>query len=173
MKQELEIYDEDGFIALVDADKYHTFVDRDWEFDQLMDHFVTEMNKDTFIIWQTYPGGGLWKVRITDQAGDQKAFREFEKTINVTAGRLYLTNYTDLTMAAQFESDKIPANKAEHLFVELPNGSYTVWVRQLFDEETYGKEENDEKEAEVTHEIVIHKTTTASIRAEKVFGWEG
>jgi hypothetical protein len=170
MEKVLGIYDEDGFIALVNADKYHTFVDRDWELDQLMDHFVAEMNRENIVIWQTCPGGGFWKVRVTDQAGDQESFREFEKTINVTAGRLYLTNYTDLTMAAQFETDKIPAKLHEDLFVELPNGSYSVCVRQLFDEETYGDEEKD---IETVYEIVIHKTSTASIQADEVFWWEG
>jgi hypothetical protein len=42
-----------------------------------------------------------------------------------------LTNYEDLTMAARFENEKIPARHHEGLLIQLPNGRYIAIVRQM------------------------------------------
>jgi hypothetical protein len=50
---ELKITDDSGFIAIVDGHQYHSFVDEDWSFPDLMSHFAGEMNKENLIIWAT------------------------------------------------------------------------------------------------------------------------
>lgn len=37
-----------NFIALVNADKYKTFVDEDWEFEPLLQHFSDEMEEGKY-----------------------------------------------------------------------------------------------------------------------------
>lgn len=49
----LNITDDSGFIAIVNADKYFSFVDENWNLPQLLNHFVDQMNKQTLIIWTT------------------------------------------------------------------------------------------------------------------------
>jgi hypothetical protein len=61
----LKIIDDDGFIALVNGANYQGFVDDDWQFDQLMTHFINQMNIGNIVVWQTSnDGGGNWLVSI-------------------------------------------------------------------------------------------------------------
>src|SRR3546814_2681809 len=99
-----------------------------------MKHFVDEMNNKYIIFWAT--GSAYeWTVSFVDKSSNKKAFREFTSTINVTDEKLYLTNYEDLTMSAQFEDTKIPAKHNSDLIIKLENGLYNLTIRQLFDPE--------------------------------------
>jgi hypothetical protein len=130
----LRINDDDGFIALVNSANYQGFVDEDWQFEQLMSHFVGQMNAGNIVIWQTSnDGGGNWLVSIQEQPSSTQAFRQFEQVINVTKGELFLTNYSDLTMVAQFADSSVPGAHNSDLKIALENGWYKLTVRQLFD----------------------------------------
>jgi hypothetical protein len=158
-KRKFHVYDEDGYIGLVNADSYTSFVDSDWQLDQLFHHFSTAMNEETLIVWETAPGGGAWNVDFLEAPSEQQAFREFGHTIVVTDGRLYLTNYTDLTMAAQFEDSVVPDQANAALYVELPPGRYHCLVRQMFVPE----EEGDR------FEIILQPTEQKSAPVTDVF----
>lgn len=62
----LKITDDSGFIAIVNADKYNSFVDENWELPQLLNRFVDEMNKDALIIWAT-GSENKWIVEFSDK----------------------------------------------------------------------------------------------------------
>jgi hypothetical protein len=81
-----------------------------------------------------------------DKPSNQKAFREFSKSIDVTKGQLFSTNYEDLTMAAQFDEEKIPAKHNSELFIKLDNGKYNFLVRQMFDTENYDYKQNNKND---------------------------
>ncbi|MDR6568331.1 hypothetical protein MRBLMN1_002653 [Chitinophaga ginsengisegetis] len=130
--REFRIGDEDGFIGIVNATAYHSFVDNDWELGQLFRHFTQAINDETLIVWETSPGGGDWTVEFLESASGKDAFRQFESSIVVTDDRLYLTNYTDLTMAAQFEDCVIPDKLNADLYITLTPGRYHCTVRQMF-----------------------------------------
>jgi len=109
-----------------------------------------------------------WTVNFLDKPTNKKAFREFFKTIKVTNGQLFLTNYEDLTMAAQFEDEKIPAKQNADLFIQLDNWKYEVTVRQLFDpnDNEYGAE------GEVNFEIIIQADIKKRAnQIDKIFWW--
>jgi hypothetical protein len=144
----LTITDDSGFVAIVNADRYHSFVDGNWELSQLLNHFVHEMNNDNLIIWQTGAEGN-WQVQFVDKQTTQKSFREFSTSIEVTDRQLFLTNYEDLTMAAQFEDEKVPAKQNAHCYIQLDNGKYKVTVRQLFSPNQYVNDGN------INFEVVI------------------
>lgn len=160
----LKIADEDGFIALINAHQYASFVSEDWTLSQLMNHFVTEMNKHTIIVWGTNPGGGDWNIVFLSAPSDKKAFQEFTMPITVTDGKLYLTEYTALTMAAQFADNVIPDKYGADLFVEMENGIYQCHVRQLFDLDDFDYLSEDH-----TYEIIIQPDKEASKQVENVF----
>lgn len=146
----VELFDEDGVIAIVNADRYRGFVDNDWSLNQLFDHFINEMVKENIIVWQSNNiGGADWKIEILVTPSEKKSFREFEQTISVTNGELYLASYTDLTMAAQFEDEVIPSKENASLKCELTNGKYLAIVRQMFNPESYKDEESDEIDFEI------------------------
>jgi hypothetical protein len=130
---QLKITDDSGFLAIVNADKYQSFVDSDWGLHQLFNHFVDEMNNGNLIMWATgYENE--WTVIFLDKPSDDVAFREFSKSIHVTNGKLFLTNYEDLTMAAQFQEEKIPQEGNAELCINLDDGKYDFTIRQLFDQ---------------------------------------
>jgi len=158
----LNIIDDDGFIALVNGANYQSFVDEDWQFDQLMAHFVNQTNEGNIVVWQTSnDGGGDWLVLFQEQASGTPAFRQFEQLIHVTSGELFLTNYSDLSMAAQFSDTSIPAAHNADLKIELENGWYKLTVRQLFDPDNCMQHFDSEIAENISFEIII--TPTANV----------
>jgi len=152
----LEIIDDDGFIALVNNARYEGYVDNNWQFDQLMAHFVDQMNAGNIVIWQTSnDGGGIWLVSIQGEPSNMFAFREFEQLINVTTGELFLTNYSDLTMAAQFYDVAVPATHNSDLKIELENGRYKLTIRQLFDPDDASHYFGIEDDENIAFEVII------------------
>jgi hypothetical protein len=163
----LEITDDSGFLAIANSEKYNAFVSENWELTELVSRFVEEMNKENLIIWATAMGGGEWSVAILDKATNKKAFREFNKSIVVTNGQLCLTNYEDLTMAAAYANEKIPAKHNFDLIIPLNNGRYVFTIRQMFDPEDY----DYEAEGKINFEIVIKRNDTPTQNVENVFWW--
>ena len=124
--------DDSGFLALVDPDAYQTFVDRDWEMDQLFAHFETQMRLGRLLLW----GTGLeflWPVRVEvdHPAPAAGAFREASGPIIASRGRLLVTSYDSLTMVAQFADDHLPRHDEHAQIITLPAGAYGCTVRQL------------------------------------------
>jgi hypothetical protein len=163
----LKITDDSGFIAIVNSDKYISFVDKDWELPQLLHHFVTEMNKDTLIIWSTGMENN-WTVDILDKPSNKKSYRELNKSISVTEGQLFLTNYEDLTMAAQFDNERIPSKHNSELNIKLDNGKYNFTIRQMYDP----YDNNYDPTQKTNFEIIISAVNNSSTQvAENVFWW--
>jgi len=152
----LTIIDNDGFLALVDTNRYQSFVTEDWEFEQLISHFIDQSNKGNMIMWRTGYSGDKWIVNFEQEKSDKIAFREFETQIEVTDESLYITEYADLTMAASYEDSKIPSNHNSDLVINLENGIYNVLVRQLFNPDL------DYSDIQEHFEIVLEKVTEKS-----------
>ncbi len=167
--QKLNITDDSGFLALVNSAAYRSFVDEDWELSQLMKHFIDEMNNRNIIFWST-GAQNEWTVSFADRSSGKQAFREFTSAIEVTDGKLYLTNYEDLTMSAQFEDTKIPADHNSDLMVRIENGHYDLTVRQMFDPED--NDDNDDEDGKVNFEIVIQKTEKGTGKIDSIYWWE-
>ncbi len=129
--------DDDGLLALVDPAAYPGFVAEDWQADALLAHFLTHMRQGSLLVWGTDPNGGSWTVDGRTGPSTQPAFRELTFPLRVTAGALYLTSYGDLTMAAQFRDERLPSAQNAALRLALPNGSYALTVRQLYDLTSY------------------------------------
>ena len=147
----MQIIDNDGFLAIVGSSKFNSFLTEDWELDQLMNHFVEQMNQGHFLIWRTGYEGGTWNVDFVFERSDADSYREFEATIEVTNEKLFLTEYADLTMAASYPEQKIPSTHNSNLYFELLNGLYSVTVRQLFNPEL----DDERLELKTNFEIVL------------------
>ncbi|WP_426475891.1 DUF6386 family protein [Chryseobacterium balustinum] len=164
--KKLKISDDSGFLAIVNSNTYKSFVDEDWQLNQLMKHFVDEMNNKNIVFWAT-GNQSNWTVSFVDKSDNKNAFRQFTSTINVTNGKLYLTNYDDLTMSAQFEDTKIPAEHNSDLIIKLENGHYNLTIRQLFNPEDY----DYEPDSKVNFEILIQKTEIETEKIDKIYWW--
>jgi len=153
---QLSIIDDNGFIAIVNRANYQSFVDNKWQFDQLIAHFIYQMNSGNIVVWQTSnDGGGNWGVSFSEQPTGTDAYREFEHFINVTEGKLFLADYSDLTMAAQFSDEPIPAIHNADRIIELENGWYKFTVRQLFDPDNCLEYFDTETDRNVSFEVIF------------------
>lgn len=144
------ITDDSGFLAIVNADKYNSFISEDWKLPQLFKHFVDEMNNDNLILWST-GSENTWTVTFVNKPSEIKSFKEFHKTLEVTSGKVFLTNYEELTMAAQYYDERIPATHNAALSIDLSNGKHNFLIRQLFNP----NDNRHETEENVHFEIVV------------------
>ncbi|MDB5276152.1 MAG: hypothetical protein JWR61_1107 [Ferruginibacter sp.] len=163
----LTITDDSGFLGIVNTDKYNSFVSEDWQLTQLFNRFVDEINNDNLILWST-GSENTWTVNFVNKPSGTKSFREFYKTLEVTNGKIFLTNYEDLTMAAQYDDEKIPAKHNTGLSVNLDNGRHVFQIRQLFDPEDF----NYDPQGKVNFEIVVRADINEKAQqVDKVFWW--
>ncbi len=147
----LKISDDSGFLGLANFHQYRSFIAPDWDFHTLKSRILEEMNAHHLLFWAT----GLenkWTVTITDQPPDKEAFREARAVIEVTDGKLYLTNYESLSMAAQFEKVRLPESHYQDAYIELNNGKYMAKIRQMFNPDAF-----DVKAAGPHFELVLMK----------------
>lgn len=162
-----KIADDSGFIGIVNADQYKSFVKEDWDLSELQNHFINEMNNNNLILWST-GSENVWTINFLGKPSDNKSFRDFYKSIIVTNGRLYLTTYDDLTMAAQFEDEIIPSTPNADLELRLENGRYEFQIRQLFDPTDH----DYDSDGKVNFEIVVHKDSNNNNQTiDNVFWW--
>jgi hypothetical protein len=164
------VYDEDGLFSIVNTHRYSGFVNEDWSLEQLFEHFVSEMNNQNLIVWKTNnDGGGEWIMEVLEDENDTLSLRQFKKTIEVTGGSLHLVSYTDLTMAAQFDDEKLPSKENSTLEILLENGKYDVTVKQLFNPDDY-----DYDDTASTSFQLIFKSVNSSIEdnvIKNIFWW--
>ncbi|MDR3056732.1 MAG: hypothetical protein LBU84_01160 [Prevotella sp.] len=161
-----QLSDEDGIIAIVNAEKYNGFIGEDWELNELTELFVQQMNEQNLIIWKASEYGNNWNIEIRVTASHNKAFRTFEKTIEVTSGELYFIDYTSLTMIAQFENESVKGQCPDIQKINIENGSYNVTVRQMSDPDNFEEEDN-----KVHFEIILKKSTKHD-SVNQIFWWE-
>jgi len=143
-------YDDTNFIGLANAEKYKSFVDEDWELDILLQHFADEMKKGHILVFQMTEEGNehSWNVdiKIGDENIVQKCFRKAEGYLKVAENHLYLVDYICLTMAAQFEDEKVPDENSSNYKIEIENGIYKIEIFQYYNadkDEYVGTNETD------------------------------
>lgn len=129
-----EIIDDSGILTIVNTETYSTFVDEDWELQQLREHLGKEMTRGNCICWSAGQPGSF-RITLGANDGSGNYFRKTRAQIDVTAETLYLVDYTDLTMAAQFDDEKLPSKHGANLKFSVPNGSYSVSLCQVSDPE--------------------------------------
>jgi hypothetical protein len=127
-----EITDDSGFLAIVDPDAYRSFVHPEWTFEMIEQHFRREMRDRHLLIWRTGMEH-LWQIDVSLQPTRTSGFREVIGSIAVSQGRLLLTNYESLTMAAQFSDVRLPMAHELARILRIPPGLYDCRIVQLSD----------------------------------------
>jgi len=128
----LKVTDDSGFLAIIDPDSYRGFVHADWTWDAIQEHFKREMLDRHLLIW----GTGMehfWTIDVSLQPTEAAGFREVVGTINASRGRLLLTNYESLTMAAQFPDVTLPQAHEREQVLSVSPGFYDCRIIQLSD----------------------------------------
>lgn len=123
--------DEDRFVALVCPHVYAGYVGDDWTLAQITGRFVEQMSAQTLFV--AHPGADLAcePLRISNRPSPIAANREASNVLQVESDGLWLTDYTQLTMAAQ--SFDAPPVADHHTLVPVSAGNYRVTLRQLTD----------------------------------------
>ncbi len=129
-------FDDTNFIALVNAAKYKSFVDEDWNLDMLLQHFSNEMKSGNILVFQMTEEGieHSWRVDVNfkSELKEQKCYRKSEGYIKVTENQLYVVDYGCLTMAAQFATEKVPNDNCSKYKINIENGIYKVDIIQFY-----------------------------------------
>jgi hypothetical protein len=125
----LHVTDDSGFLALVDPDAYDGFVGEDWNADELLAHLHEQMTRRHLLIWSTGQEG-CWTVNVTLAPASADGAREVHGSIIVSTGRLLLTNYESLSIAAQFADVRLPEEHQRDLVIAIPPGNYDSRVIQ-------------------------------------------
>lgn len=125
-----------NFIGVVNADKYNSFVNEDWELKMLLQHFVSEMHNGHILVFQMTEEGieHSWNVnvKIGVDLTQQTCYRKEVGFIKVTDNQLFLVDYDCLTMAAQFSDEKVPDKNCSKYKIIIKNGVYKVEVIQFY-----------------------------------------
>ncbi|WP_152657774.1 hypothetical protein [Oceanobacillus sp. CFH 90083] len=139
-----------NFIGVANADTYKSFVDEDWELDNLLQHFGDEMKRGHILVFQMTNEGIEYSSRVDVRVGAEEfvhtCFRKAVGYIEVTESQLYLVDYDCLTMAAQFEDNKVPDQNCSKYKMEIENGFYKVEIVQYYNvdkDEYVGMRETD------------------------------
>jgi len=135
----LEVTDDSGFLAVIDPDAYQGFVASDWDLDALQLRFREQMAARRLLIWGTGQEGS-WTVRVQLGPDTSQGFREVSGSIVSTKGRLLLTNYESLTMAAQYDDVRLPERHQADLVITVPPGAYRCRVVQHTEHDHGGQE---------------------------------
>jgi hypothetical protein len=130
-----KLTDDSGFLAIVDPDAYEGFVQKEWTLDSLRQRFAREMANRHLLIWSTGVGN-VWNVQVSFQPTKASGFREIVGTINSSRGRLLLTNYESLTMAAGFADISLPGAHEQENVLQVQPGLYDCRLVQLSDPDT-------------------------------------
>lgn len=88
----LDVTDDSGILAVVVPAAYEGFVNNDWRYDQLLDHFRAQMARRSLLIW----GSGLegrWQVDVRLRPSRVRGFQEVSGPIQIVGGGMLVTNY--------------------------------------------------------------------------------
>jgi hypothetical protein len=130
-----KVTDDSGFLAIIDPDAYRGFVSSDWTWETIQQHFINEMRERHLLIW----GTGLehfWSIEVALEPAGASGFREVIGNIVSSRGRLLLTNYESLTMAAQSPDVSLPQAHEGEQVLSISPGLYDCRIIQLSDPES-------------------------------------
>lgn len=127
-----EVTDDSGFLATIDPDAYSGFVQKDWTLELLFAHFLREIAAGHLLLWGTGVGN-TWKIHASSEPTGVTGFREVIGSINATRGRLLLTNYESLAMAAAHADVRLPQEHEQDQVLEVAPGLYDCRIVQLSD----------------------------------------
>ena len=124
--------DDSGLVAIYDPTTYRPFIDANWTLEGILARFRESAAERSLLIWST-GGEGNWRVAISRTPVRQVGVREVVGTIEARSGKLFITSYDSLTMAAQFEDEKLPQPHEKDWYVPVELGIYRCRVLQMYD----------------------------------------
>ena len=125
-----KVTDDSGFLAIIEPDAYRGFVHAEWTWDTIHEHLRREMGDRHLLIWGT-GSENVWSIEISYLPTCAKGFREVVGCIESSKGRLLITNYESLTMAAQFPDIALPLDHERKQVLSVSPGLYDCRIVQV------------------------------------------
>ena len=129
------VIDDWGYLALVDPDAYETFVDfgaDEWDERRIRAHLAVQMRHRRLLVWDSGMEN-IWNLGVSLGAVAGRGFREAVGPIRCTGGRLLLTSFNSLSMAAQFADVTLPEPHEADQLLSVAPGEYHCRIVQLRD----------------------------------------
>lgn len=127
-----------GCLAILDPSSYSGFVSEDWELEQLKNHICSENSKGSIVAWGVTSCN--WNIEILFSEPTIEGHRSYSSFIETT-GKLLLTTYDSITMAAQFLDTVLPEAHESDQIIKLDKGIYNITIVQNFPTELIDSEE--------------------------------
>jgi len=127
-----KITDDSGILALIDPDAYEGFVDADWSIEAIKAHFMAQAARSRLVLWGT-GAEWVWPVEVRFARSNVQGFREFESSIESSKGRLLVTSFDSLSMAATYPDVTLPEPACRDDVFTVPPGRYRCRVIQHLD----------------------------------------
>lgn len=119
-----------NFLCLVNNDQYASFINDNWDLEKdIIPHIAKQQKLGNILMYQMSQEGleDDWEIRYYfEKETPQEYIRRSQNYIKVTNNKLYVIDYTCLTMAAQFPDELIPNKECEPYCIELENGHYRI-----------------------------------------------
>jgi hypothetical protein len=155
-----------GCLAILDPENYVGFVSEDWALEGLKNHFITQNSNGSLVSWGCSYGN--WIVKLIIGSASETGNRSFVSGFK-SDGKILVTSYESLTMAAQFEDASLPEPHETGQVIDVPPSDYKVSVVQLFQTELA---ESDEVFNQKTpHYLVSIEATNKEITPIKEVPW--
>src|SRR4051812_17130606 len=103
----VRVINDSPYLALVDPDAYEGFVSEDWTSDELFAHLIEQMARKRLLVWSSTLAF-VWQIAIRFKTSDERGFRVTAGPIVASQGRLLLTSFDGLSMAAQYADVILP-----------------------------------------------------------------
>ena len=131
--QQIQMIDDSGLLAIVDTQAYPSFIAEDWTYEQILEHFSQQMAAKTILVWDCGDGGDDYLAEVRSAITNDRGFREAFGVIEAAGTRLHIASYTALTMAAQFDDEKLPSRNEINAAIDVQPGTYRVRLVQCYD----------------------------------------
>lgn len=131
--QTISITDDSGLLSLVDVSCYSPFVSEEWTYEEILRHFERQMVIKSMLVWECGDGGGTYSIVVRRGITSEAGVREVLGSIVASADALHVVSYDALTMAAQFQDEKLPSRHEASAVISVAPGPYRVRVVQKFD----------------------------------------
>ena len=131
MKTRYRIPADYGCLALLDVDRYVSYIGEDRATNGIKSHLVVESKKGSIVAWGCPYGN--WNVDVfVGTSSKQEVVRSYTGFLRVS-GQLFLTDYDSLLSAALFDDDKFPFHGLEENVISVEPGIYSCKVIQCYD----------------------------------------
>ncbi|MBX9687298.1 MAG: hypothetical protein K2X27_11385 [Candidatus Obscuribacterales bacterium] len=123
-----------ALFAIYDPACYQSFVSSFWDNEKMQEHFIDQMRNYRSLVC-SLGFAGDWLINIQHQPVLQSGLREISGSVMAAGSRLILSDYSHLTMGAQFKEIKLPDDEPYGAYeIRVEPGTYNIRILQMHEQ---------------------------------------